>query len=615
MADGPQSDGRSGRFEAVLAALGCLVIVAAFARLTAWYCVSLPGRPMACELALFRHGSTDDWRYFAGVWEAARVALRDFHQFPSWNPYHCGGIVLFQDPQAPFPGPLFLLTFWWLPAATAMKVWLWLHLWAGGLGACAVGRSLGGRVVDQLFAATLVIACGFCAEHFGGGHLSFTPFLLFPWLLLALRRSVGDVRWSVVLAGLLALCVYEGATYPLPLMFFGLAVEAVLRTLSPTDRRGLLPSLAVTGLLFPLLAAFRLLPVMAYLAEHPRLVPLDDSMTVAEIVQTWTVREHERGFPGHVFVWPEYGDYIGWVPVALVAVALVTALAQHDARRRERLTAVALFAALAWCTLGNIPGFSLFGLLHELPLYKSLRVPSRFLHPLTVAGALLVVQLAVDARRALSALTPRRGIMAAFTATQVVLLIAVAADVTATNGVRLQQGLDPELPRRPASAAFHQAPGEDYWRWSTYAVRGQGTPACYVPLEWGPAPGLRVGPGPQQLLEPPEAGTVRALGWSPNALRFEVALDRPARLVVNQNHESSWRTSAGVVDRARPLLTVSLPAGRRVVTLRHVPRGIETGAVLTALGLALSAWVLRRGTPARVEALRQRAHAWLANAG
>ena len=444
MADGPPSDGRSGRFEAVLAALGCLVIVAAFARLTAWYCVSLPGRPMACELALFRHGSTDDWRYFAGVWEAARVALRDFHQFPSWNPYHCGGIVLFQDPQAPFPGPLFLLTFWWLPAATAMKVWLWLHLWAGGLGACAVGRSLGGRVVDQLFAATLVIACGFCAEHFGGGHLSFTPFLLFPWLLLALRRSVGDVRWSVVLAGLLALCVYEGATYPLPLMFFGLAV---------------------------------------------------------------------------------------------------------------------------------------------------------------------------DARRALSALTPRRGIMAAFTATQVVLLIAVAADVTATNGVRLQQGLDPELPRRPASAAFHQAPGEDYWRWSTYAVRGQGTPACYVPLEWGPAPGLRVGPGPQQLLEPPEAGTVRALGWSPNALRFEVALDRPARLVVNQNHESSWRTSAGVVDRARPLLTVSLPAGRRVVTLRHVPRGIETGAVLTALGLALSAWVLRRGTPARVEALRQRAHAWLANAG
>ena len=27
----------------------------------------------------------------------------DFHQLPSWNPYHCGGLVLYQDPQAPFP--------------------------------------------------------------------------------------------------------------------------------------------------------------------------------------------------------------------------------------------------------------------------------------------------------------------------------------------------------------------------------------------------------------------------------------------------------------------------------------------------------------------------------
>ena len=48
-------------------------------------------------------------------------------------------------------------------------------------------------------------ACGFVAWHTGGGHLSFTPFLFFPLILLVtavvftllvkpLRRLMGDVQ-------------------------------------------------------------------------------------------------------------------------------------------------------------------------------------------------------------------------------------------------------------------------------------------------------------------------------------------------------------------------------------------------------------------------------------
>ena len=33
--------------------------------------------------------------------------------------------------------------------------------------------------------------------------------------------------------------------------------------------------------------------------------------------------------------------------------------------------------------------------------------------------------------------------------------------------------------------------------------------------------------------------------WSPNELVFDVALQRPAVLVVNQNYESGWRASVG----------------------------------------------------------------------
>jgi hypothetical protein len=44
-----------------------------------------------------------------------------------------------------------------------------------------------------------------------------------------------------------------------------------------------------------------------------------------------------------------------------------------------------------WCALGNVAGPSLFGLLHKLPIYASLRVPSRFLGPATAVLGLLAV--------------------------------------------------------------------------------------------------------------------------------------------------------------------------------------------------------------------------------
>ncbi len=595
---------RTDRLAAVLSGLACAALTLAFAMPTLRLCHPAGAREV-CEWVFTRSGGTDDWRYFAGVWEASRVALSTFHQFPSWNPYHCGGIVLFQDPQAPFPGPLFLLTFFWLPAAAGMKVWLLVHLLAGAFGARAVVRDNNGNAPEQILAAAMVTACGFCSEHFGGGHLSFTPFLLFPWLLWAHRRALREPRWAVLVAALLALCVYEGATYPLPLMLVGLGIDTVCRLSDPDDRRGLYVSLPLLGL-FPLLAGARLVPILHYLKEHPRLVPLDDQMTVAEVLQCWLTGSHERPFPGHVYVWPEYGDYIGIVPVALLAVAVLAALGQRDARARDRRIDLALLVGTVWCALGNIPGFSLFGLLHQLPVYKSLRVPARFLYPATVAAALLVARALTDARARMDSLGVRRALRIAFVAAELALALFVVADLCATNSPRIQAWPDEPIVPAPAAATFYQDPGADYSRWPTHAVRGVGTPQCYVPLEWGPSPGLWFGRGEQFRVVPPEAGDAVQTRWTPNAVTFSIDLARPAALVVNQNTESGWTASTGTIDRAQTLLTVDLPAGRRTVTVRHRPPGLGLGLLCAALGIALSLAVVLGLTPARADSLRAR---------
>src|SRR5206468_2796731 len=83
------------------------------------------------------------------------------------------------------------------------------------------GTDEGGGVPEQILGAAVMAACGFFAEHIGGGHLSFTPFLYLPAILWAFRRALAappaDFRHAVLAAALLAATVLEGGTYPAPL--------------------------------------------------------------------------------------------------------------------------------------------------------------------------------------------------------------------------------------------------------------------------------------------------------------------------------------------------------------------------------------------------------------
>ena len=614
---------RTSRFWSIAA---CVAIAAGLAAPMVVFCAA----GTSCQLSLTHVGSTGDWRYFAATWEAARVSIVDFHQFPSWTPYHCGGLVLYQDPQAPFPGPFFLLTFFWLPTAIAIKTWVFVHLLAGVLGARALIADRGGNAAEQVLGAALMGASGFVAQHTGGGHLAFTPFLLLPVVLWSFRRALTDLRYVVVTAGLFALAQIEGGVYPVPLMAVAVGIECVARLGSPADRRGLALAVPTLASLFGLLAGVRILPVLRYLREHPRLMPLDDQLTLGEVFSFWTTRNHPRQVAGHPFVWPEYDTYVGVIPVALMLTGAAVAVFSRDRtadERRERQIDLALFVGLIWCALGNIPGFSLFGLLHELPIYSSLRVPSRFLGPAMVGFGLLAVGALTAARSALGRSAVRPRVMRGLLIGEALLIAGVAINIVASNARVMQQGIDPVLSRAQASDAFFQNSAADYGQFPTFPVRGFGTRACYVPLEWKPAEGIVDGQGPQARLSPPEAGKIGAARWSPNRLELDVQLDADAVLVVNQNYETGWGSNTGTVGavvardtrfwdiRARPqdlpakgaigLLGVRLPRGSHHVVLQHRPPGLLWGCVLSLLGIAIAVVIARRATPERIAAFRR----------
>ena len=303
--------------------------------------------------------------------------------------------------------------------------------------------------------------------------------------------------------------------------------------------------------------------MLRYLREHPRLVPLDDQMTLGEVLRTWTLRMHERGFPGHPYVWDEFADYVGVIPVALLAAGILVAVFRRDRQSRQRRIDLVLLAGLIWCALGNIPGPSAFGLLHELPIYTSLRVPSRFLGPAMVGFALVVTSALMAARARLAEVRRAPGwCRRAVRGREIALVMAIAVDVCVTNQRGCSRGWTRRCRARRARRPTSIRTATDYGRFPTHPVRGIGTRQCYVPLDWKPAPGIVDGKVPQQWVEPAAAGESRRRAGHPTPVELDVNLQAPGVVIVNQNYESGWRASTGG-DRRIPAAATTNGCGRR----------------------------------------------------
>ena len=67
--------------------------------------IALGSLAAACALwspAFFQLQATGfgDWQFFHHMWEAGYVALTRYGEWPLWDPYHCGGITIFGNPQS-----------------------------------------------------------------------------------------------------------------------------------------------------------------------------------------------------------------------------------------------------------------------------------------------------------------------------------------------------------------------------------------------------------------------------------------------------------------------------------------------------------------------------------
>ncbi|MFZ0679315.1 hypothetical protein [Candidatus Binatus sp.] len=520
----------------------------------------------------------NDWDFVTAAQFAAYWTVHQYHQFPLWNPYECGGIPLLGDPQSHFLSPLFFLTILFGP-------WVGLHMelilysaiaWAGGY---VLGRVLGLRRISAICTATAFAGSSWFFLRAAEGQIVLVVLVYLPWIIAAGWKASerGMIRYTALCGALLALSFLEGSPY-VPL-YEGLMLALVLGGRAVV-RLSIRPLIALT-LAAVFLAGFgaaKGLPAVQVMISHPR--PTNESWAnTFDALRTALLsrnQDHNRSSLNGWGFW-ESGAYVS----LFGAVALLSLVSPRKSLPWIIAAVVMFHLARGW-TGPN----SAWVWLHRMPVFSSTRLPSRLLIPFELAVAVLA-GLGID-------VLCSRGSPAALVLSALLVTIG-AVDMLVVGSANLHYPLLSVASPGPTHGEFAQSLRPPAVAQSAVIRDHQGVVNCYTGMDWPThakgwnEPGYR---GEQYLLGP---GTVTLARWSPNRLEYAVDGPGPSMLVINQNYDPSWRVTSGSgrISSEDGLLTVRVPAGKSRIVLRYISIAAIWGMIITIL-TALVAFVLIR---------------------
>ena len=326
-------------------------------------------------------GTLNDWDQISASQWAAYWTVRQYHQFPLWNPFECGGIPPLGDPNSHFLTPWFLLTLMFGPVVGLhLEVVLFSAIaWAGGY---VLGRVLGMRRISAICTATAFAGSSWFFLRASEGQVVIMVFVYLPWIIATAWKASarGKLRYAALCGALIAFTIFEGNPY-LPL-FEGLTLALVLvgRAAARLSARPLI-ALVVAAFFAAGFGAVKGLPVIQVMVSHPRPTDANFTNTLDALSQSLLSRNQDRNRPS-VNGWGfwESGAYVGLFGIIAVMALLC-----------PRRVIPWIFAGIVLFLLarGATSPSCLWVWLHRMPLFSSSRLPSRFLIPFALMVAVL----------------------------------------------------------------------------------------------------------------------------------------------------------------------------------------------------------------------------------
>lgn len=549
-----------------------------------------------------------DWDQHLFYYGAVLKNVVEYGQMPFWNPWYCGGNVLWQNPQIALLSPAYPLTAL-MPLALAMKINILLHYWMGFIGMhLLLSRVVGLRSLPVVFfLATVFTASGGPAIHLLAGHSVFLPAFYLPFVAYFFLRSVqsASVRGSLLAGVAIAMMVYNGGTHILPMAIALVGMLAVVSAAVLRQWRPLMFGVAccVAGLAY---SAPKLLPVVSFVSseqfwdtrppiERPDLTTLE----MARGIYLDADQKSRTRLPEQRHGWHEYGNYIGPLAVLVIATGLIWTF---GARRGPDYwlglaLAVATTVFFVW-SLGEFSALAPASLASHLPLFSSFRIPSRYNIAFVLCGAVTagwaLRSMGLDALRS----RPARMAIA-------LVGIAAALHLIARN----REFLEGVFSQPPLAAGFKPMGGPRELRATTEtnayrdgspmftALMNDLTfPACYESLQL-----TRTADFDRPLVFSSGSARVVDVRFSPNRVEFSaIGGDQPSLVSLNQNFSHGWSSNAGPFTKEQPAMPgVTLAPGQTGrFSFTFLPEGLWAGTAIFVLAAGLSVVWWRRSPAA-----------------
>lgn len=540
-----------------------------------------------------------DWDQFT-FWNAVpRQTILRYHQFPLWNPYGNGGNVLLAHPHSSFLSPFYILVLVFGPVI-GLKLGIIAHLFIGMVGMFLLSRYFHLNKYSCYLPAFIYMLSSLFTLHLTEGHVEFLTMAFIPWLFLYYLKSTVNIRY--VLGGIIALSliILGGSMNVLSIGLFLLFVYSVFHAL----KKRKLSCLKVVVMIFMgsfLLSSIKLIPMLEFLNDNPRdtklSVGIDATLLKNALLSTdqadyyeATKRDYQsRAVDGIKleYGWHEYGAYVGY---AALILALLGAL--FYSRRYWDLVITGILCL--WITLGSGVSWGLWVLLHGLPFYDSLRVPSRF-----ILGFVFCVSLLAG-----FGLSKLEGIGRKKFHRFLVVLIACAIffELFMVNYPLLKNLFTIKPPEIKRHAEFKQ-------RYRDFNILEGSVSSMYPVLLSNSGiinsyEVVSVKKGKVAIeTEKDYKGEVylRSLGteikpllFSPNIIKLKLYLKQNDVLVINQNFYKGWKVQ-GIKSEVVPyngLISIKLPAGKHDIVVYYLPKSFILGAVLSLITLIVLAFIL-----------------------
>jgi uncharacterized membrane protein YfhO len=276
--------------------------------------------------------------------------------------------------------------------------------------------------------------------------------------------------------------------------------------------------------------------------------------------------------------WWEVGAYIGIIPVCLYLLSLLLVWKNYPIL----LSGLACFVI----SMGNFSSFSFWHLLHQIPPFSSMYVPTR-MFIVFIFSLSLVSGLALDR---ISQNWKHKNVIILF------IVILLSIDLLTVGRNIFSQAIRPyTIDNKQQTSLFHPlnnfkdfrqtyVPNKDWFQygaWSTLhrsLLNNEGVINAYesIPVKNAAIPFNAPAYKGEFYLK--NAGTVKLLQWSPNKIKFFIDTSIENTIVVNQNFDHNWQALTPFKTKStNGLLSVTLPPMKGEIWLSYSPASFYFG--------------------------------------